>query len=503
MSILVTLDKLTQAHWKLIRQELWIKPKPSYFKRQRFGYSDGNEAKPIVLYQKQETQGVVALPFTYANCLLNKFLVTSVDYPKLEFQFTSKLWEKQVLVAEEAVAQLNSYHTTTLWLPCGFGKTVISAYLAARIKRRILVTFKLVTLKKQWWETFKEFTDARIWIVNEEPCPDTPPDVILCTVLQVCKVPLHWLDSVGTLILDEVHELCTPVYSRSVISVSPCYIIACTATPIRENGAHKVLYAICGTHYVYRAPDKQLTAYKVLTGIKFTMGVKPNGDPDWAGLCREVAQCEVRNLMIQKLVHMFWKRKIVILTIRVDHAIILEKLMKTTESVESMTANDKSYKPCRVLTGTFAKIGTAFDEKTLCEYFDGMRIDTLIMAGSTKSKTWIMQALGRAFRSDRPMVLDLIDENGTHDRHWKVKRAIYNKLKAKIVEVPIDDMEQYGNGPRPMPKPEYVILPIAGEPVFIIESSELENQGFADDTDNRLSIADVINRPPPVFIIEG
>ena len=132
-----------------------------------------------------------------------------------------------------------------------------------------------------------------------------------------------------------------------------------------------------------------------------------------------------------------------------------------------------------------------------------MRIDTLIMAGSTKSKTWIMQALGRAFRSDRPMVLDLIDENGTHDRHWKVKRAIYNKLKAKIVEVPIDDMEQYGNGPRPMPKPEYVILPIAGEPVFIIESSELENQGFADDTDNRLSIADVINRPPPVFIIEG
>lgn len=454
MSILVNLAELNDKHWLTIRTQLWIKPKTTFYQHNRYGSEP--DTKPIVLFQKRD--GMVSLPFTYANCLLGKFLVSNDSFPKNELTFTSELWEKQQLVAEEAVAQLNKFHTTTLWLPCGYGKTVISAYLCCRIKRHAVVIFKNKILKKQWCETFQKFTSAKIWIVGDEACPDSEPDVILCMVMQVYKIPLHWLDNLGALVLDEAHELCTSGYASEIMKISPCYVIACTATPIREDGAHAVLHAICGQHHVHRLPDTPLVVYQLLTGIKFTMGANRTGGPDWPGLCLEIGLCKPRNQMILDIVHHFWQRKIVILTVRVDQAAVLEQsLIDRYESVESMTGGKETYKPCRVLIGTFSKIGTAFDEATLCEYFDGMRIDMLIMAGSTRSKTRIVQALGRAERSANPLVIDMVDDNGSIERHWKVRRAIYKKRKAKISVITPEQIEEYGNGPRPPPEPVFII----------------------------------------------
>jgi len=456
MSISIKLTELTDNHWTTIRDRLWFKPKANFYRRNQF--STEPDVKPIKLFYKQDDE--VLIPFTFANCLLGKFLVSNTEFPKIDLRFKVDLWEKQRSVVDEAADQLNRYHTTTLWLPCGFGKTVISAHLACRINRMTVVVFKSKILKKQWLDSFNTFTNAKTWIVGDQSMPDEPPDVIICMVLQVYKIPELWMDSIGTLILDEVHELCTKEYSKGVMKIRPCYIIACTATPIKENGAHTVLYNLCGTHNVHRLPDKSLLVYQFLTGIKFTMSVTKNGDPNWNGLCEEIAKCRIRNEMIVRLVHSFWKRKIIILTVRTDHREILYKMLADTESVAKLTKDKDTYSTSRVLIGTFSKIGTGFDEATSCIDFDGRRIDMLIMVGSTKSKTRVVQALGRAERSDNPMVIDLVDDNGSIQRHWKVRRAIYNKRKAKIEVLTESQIETAGNGPKPTPptiRPVFII----------------------------------------------
>jgi len=132
-------------------------------------------------------------------------------------------------------------------------------------------------------------------------------------------------------------------------------------------------------------------------------------------------------------------------------------MLKSTESVAKLTKDKDTYRSSRVLIGTFSKIGTGFDEATSCIDFDGRRIDMLIMVGSTKSKTRVIQALGRAERSDNPMVIDLVDDNGSIERHWEVRRAIYNKRKAKIRVLTEDRIEAVGDGPTPPVNPIFVI----------------------------------------------
>jgi len=95
------------------------------------------------------------------------------------------------------------------------------------------------------------------------------------------------------------------------------------------------------------------------------------------------------------------------------------------ESVDSMAGTKSTYSDSRILVGTISKIGTGFDEKTACPNFNGVRINMLILCTSIKKASLLEQSIGRVFRAEMPVVIDLVDDNPILKRHWKERQKWY------------------------------------------------------------------------------
>ena len=77
-------------------------------------------------------------------------------------------------------------------------------------------------------------------------------------------------------------------------------------------------------------------------------------------------------------------------------------------------------------------MSTGFDEEMACNDFCGIRFNLLILGTSLKDHLTLEQSIGRVFRIEKPDVIDLVDNHGILDRHWKSRLRWYRKHKGKI-----------------------------------------------------------------------
>jgi superfamily II DNA or RNA helicase len=91
------------------------------------------------------------------------------------------------------------------------------------------------------------------------------------------------------------------------------------------------------------------------------------------------------------------------------------------------------------LIGTVSKISTGFDCRNVSENFDGIDIQVMILCGSTKSHNIHIQSIGRSFRSDNPIIVDIVDENSISKRHWTERKKNYLQMNCDIKEIHISE----------------------------------------------------------------
>ena len=373
------------------------------------------------------------------------------------FRFTGSLYEEQLPVAETNYQQLLTHGTTICNLPTGSGKTVYGAYLAAKLKKITLIVFTMGILEKQWADTFRNFTDATIWATSLAPpkpkketedlserleqlsIKEVPlaniPQVILSTNLSIDKVPPEWLSKVGTLIIDEAHQFGTQSRLDALMKVYPRYVIAATATFKREDGMEQAIQTICGLIGVTKISTKPFQVIKYHTGVVVPLKHNIRGQLDWISLLTDLCRHEYRNKLICDMVKHYKDAKILIMSRRKEHVQTLEKaLTQADEKVSSMYGTKRHYNDARVLIGTVSKIGTGFDEKALCQDFNGHRIDLLILTCSIKSLELLEQVVGRAFRSKEPTVIHMVDNNNISKSHWKGALRWYKSRQGSITE---------------------------------------------------------------------
>ena len=223
------------------------------------------------------------------------------------------------------------------------------------------------------------------------------------------------------------------MYSKScsgVTWVQPQFVIAETATLERKDDQmHVMIYAMCGTHGIFVISQKPFTVYKIETGLE----PKVDNASDWHGIKKDLLYREERNQIIIDLVMKNLGYKILILTLEIEHVLLLyEKLKDLKISCDYMCKTKKSYSDSTVLVGTVSKIGTGFDEASFCPNYNGIPINFLILAGSIKNAALIEQNVGRAFRSEHPLVFDLVDDHPITKRHFNERRKWYTSRNGKI-----------------------------------------------------------------------
>jgi len=304
--------------------------------------------------------------------------------------------------------------------------TAMSAYLSSNFEGLTLVVYPIKVVEPSWLNTFKQFTDASVWLNDgNNPIPKEC-NVILTMDTQFHKIPPEILKMVRILVIDEAHLFCVPSRIHCLLGTTPQYVIACTATPVRTDGMETILYSVCGKHGIYLKSPVRFNVYRLATGIEVEIEKNKSGDADWSKLVKALCEHPLRNAFIIDLVKRNHQHKIIILTWNKAHAYFLkDTLVQHGVSADVLAGTKNTYKDSRVLVGTIGKISTGFDEQMACPDWSGQKSNMMILTGSTKSLTGLEQMVGRIFRSEFPTIIDLVDNLAITKKHWTERRKWY------------------------------------------------------------------------------
>lgn len=452
MSVAVPLSQISLEEIEKIKTILTYTPNMNYYQLKRKNrykkYKKQNELdddieindKVISLYKIENN--CIYIPFKIYEKIFqvkaNLYKSVYDIYKKTKFTFNKTLYDVQISVYNELIYNLNLYGTANLNLRTAFGKTVTSVCASATCGYLTIVFLTNTILIEQWENTYKEFTNANVVIIE----PNTinkinwnNVDVIICMSGRIEYIPPIILEKIGTVIIDEAHLFCSPSRLPALLSTQPKYIIAATATPERDDGMHIIIESICGIHKIEKKSDKPYDIIKYNTGCDLPIPRKYN-DADWSKLIENICKNTERNNLIIDIILRNPQSKILVLTRLSNHVTFLyDCLINKGCKVDFMTGNKKKYQDSNVLIGTIQKLGTGFDERTACDNFQGIPINLLIIAVSIKSKSLLQQIAGRAFRSTFPTIIALYDDNSISDSHWQANKKWFTSSGGNIIEI--------------------------------------------------------------------
>ena len=441
MACRVKLDTLTEEHKKIIREKLYLQPKTTNFAVNKFS---AVEKDPILFYWIDKPNNEIVLPYTFANCLFGKHLNSQNTYPPGSYKFTGKLRDYQIPLVEQAMKQLTERGTTLLSLGTGLGKTISAIYLSSMLLSKVgglvLVLTNRATIQKGWAETIKDNTDAGVWLVDAKMKIPATCNIILCMDGRFEKIPKAIVKLVSVVVIDEAHLFSMSSNVSVLLGTTPRHVIACTATLERPDGMHSMIQNIVGLHQVEAKLEKHFTVYKLCTGIETPFVKNKQGTTDFSALTRDLSFNPRRNTIIINCIEENPDKKILLLSWSVEHCRLLYDVLKARgQSVDILAGNKSKYVDSRILIGTVSKISTGFDAKNCSTDFDGIDIQVMILCGSTKSHNIHIQSIGRVFRSDKPIIVDISDSDSISKRHWTERKKNYLQMNCEIKEIRISE----------------------------------------------------------------
>lgn len=374
--------------------------------------------------------------------------------------------EYQGDIINELLEHLNQYCSTTVGLPPGWGKTMAGIFLSWRLGLRTLIMMSLAIVLKGWITTCRTFIPHfKFWVVvSGEECPEDV-DVILCMDERFKHIPKHIVSTVGTLIVDEAHLMCTETRLDIYLYVFPKYVILESATIRKKKAFRKIAHLMAGEHGVFRVSKRPYNIFIVETGIMGTEERQKNGDLISAKLRADVALNEFRQdlicmMLMQNCNHnKFMSRR----SVKAGIPELVNKIKNCGITCDAMFGTKGDYENSQVLVGTWQKMGTGFDESTACKDFskNPNKSNVMIFEDFTEDEELYEQNRGRVMRlTDKKK-----DENGLdiEDDEEEIIPAviILEDLNASSIRL-VNSMKPWfkeTNGTVYRVKPQNLILP--------------------------------------------
>ena len=198
-----------------IKKELTMKPQVNF----DMGIKN-NEPDPIFeLYRETENRIYIPRYYGLTNFGLPKIckLTGGAD---ISVGFIGKLREAQV---EPVKNFLEAAHNPLkmggiISVPCGFGKTIMSLYIACQIKKKTMFISHKDFLNQQFIDTVKEFAPAaKIGIIKQNKVDTENKDFIIASLqsLAMRDYDVKIFEDIGFVIIDEVHHTGAQVFCRA------------------------------------------------------------------------------------------------------------------------------------------------------------------------------------------------------------------------------------------------------------------------------------------------
>ncbi|ELP2910512.1 DEAD/DEAH box helicase family protein [Escherichia coli O128] len=428
-------------------------PNPEFYKAQAMRMSVWN--KPRVIGCAENYPQHIALPrgcldsalsFLRYNNIAAELIDKRFAGTECNAVFTGNLRAEQ----EEAVSALLRYDTGVLCAPTAFGKTVTAAAVIARRKVNTLILVHRTELLKQWQERLAVFLQVgdSIGIIGggkHKPCGNIDIAVVQSISRHGEVEPL--VRNYGQIIVDECHHIGAVSFSAILKETNARYLLGLTATPIRRDGLHPIIFMYCGAiRHTAARPKESLHNLEVLTRSRFTSGHLPS-DARIQDIFREIALDHDRTVAIaEEAMKAFGQgRKVLVLTERTDHLddiasvmnslklspfVLHSRLSKKKRTMLISGLNALPPDSPRILLSTGRLIGEGFDHPPL---------DTLILAMPVSWKGTLQQYAGRLHREHTGKsdvrIIDFVDTAyPVLLRMWDKRQRGYKAMGYRIVD---------------------------------------------------------------------
>jgi len=160
--------------------------------------------------------------------------------------FTGTLREKQ----PDAVTKLLKHDEGVLCAGTAFGKTVAAAFLIAARRTNTLVLVHRAQLLDQWRERLAAFLDLSIDSIGQIGAGKSKTtgivDVAIIQSLYRKGEVKDLVAEYGHIVVDECHHLSAVSFEQVMRRVRAKYVTGLTATPVRKDGHHPIVYMQCG-----------------------------------------------------------------------------------------------------------------------------------------------------------------------------------------------------------------------------------------------------------------
>ena len=370
--------------------------------------------------------GLVSLPIGRTDLIPSNYEIIDrrvnkpVEFPK--FRFDLRASQKKVYDEIEDNAIINA------WV--SWGKTFTGLAIAGKLGQKTLVVTHTVPLRNQWAKEVEKVYGIKPGIIGSGQFDLDAPIVIGNTQTlyrNVDKIRKEF----GTVILDEMHHVSSPTFSK-ILDTNYCrYKIGLSGTIERKDGKHVVFRDYFG-NTLFKPPKENYmtpTVHIVPSEIRFMDGARI----PWANRVTKLANDEEYRHTIALLAAAYAAKGHKVLVVS-DRVSFLKACSELTGDKSICVTGDVSHEDRETLVDEILYGDKNVLYGTQAIFSEGISVDTLsclILATPVNNEPLLTQLCGRVIRKKEgkidPVIIDIHLKGNTARKQASNRVGFYMK----------------------------------------------------------------------------
>ena len=370
--------------------------------------------------------GLVSLPIGRTDLIpehyeiVDKRIHVPVDFP--EFRFELRDSQKKVFDEIEDNAIINA------WV--SWGKTFTGLAIAGKLGQKTLVVTHTVPLRNQWAKEVEKVYGFKPGIIGSGQFDLDSPIVIGNTQTlyrNIEKIRKEF----GTIILDEMHHVSSPTFSK-ILDTNYCrYKIGLSGTIERKDGKHVVFRDYFG-NTLFKPPKENYmtpTIHLVASEIRFMDGAKI----PWANRVTKLSNDEEYRHTISMLAAAYAARGHKVLVVS-DRVAFLKACAELSGDKAICVTGEVAHEDRETLVDQILYGDANILYGTQAIFSEGISVDTLsclILATPVNNEPLLTQLVGRVIRKKEgkisPVIIDIHLKGNTARKQASNRVGFYMK----------------------------------------------------------------------------
>ena len=376
--------------------------------------------------------GLVTLPIGRMDLIPDDYEIVDkrVELPiePLDFKFTLRDSQQSVYDEVEGSCIINA------WV--SWGKTFTALAIANKLQQKTLIVTHTLALRGQWEKEVKKVFGVTAGVIGSGKFEIDSPFVVgnVQTLYRnIDKITKEF----GTIILDEMHHVSSPTFTRIIDASRAKNKIGLTGTLQRKDGRH-VVFRDYFSSTVFKPPKENYLTPSVdiiNSGIRFM-----DGNVDWATRVNNLAfDWEYQNMIgILAASYAAKGHKVLVVADRVDFLKSCARLVG--ENAICVTGDIPHQQRAEMVKEIFTDKDVLFGTQSI--FSEGISLDCLsclILGTPINNEPLLTQLIGRVIRmydgKQQPKVVDINLHGRTARKQASARRGYYIRQGYEVFEV--------------------------------------------------------------------